>query len=139
MTKARNAKRDCSRATEAMREHAGEAAQLLKALANESRLMVLCTLSEGELSVGQLNELVDLSQSALSQHLSVLHCPKALPASLSNNCTISIAVTHRHVRAIRISGIVACRVQTWPAPDRYPVTTPVFSGRIGLSSRPLAE
>ena len=72
MTKARNAKRDCSRATEAMREHAGEAAQLLKALANESRLMVLCTLSEGELSVGQLNELVDLSQSALSQHLSVL-------------------------------------------------------------------
>ena len=56
----------------AMREHAGDAAQLLKALANESRLMILCTLSEGELSVGQLNERVDLSQSALSQHLAVL-------------------------------------------------------------------
>ena len=55
-----------------MREHAGDAAQLMKALGHESRLMVLCTLSEGELSVGQLNELVGLSQSALSQHLGVL-------------------------------------------------------------------
>jgi len=57
---------------EAMREHASDAAQLLKALANENRLMILCTLSEGEMSVGQLNQRVDLSQSALSQHLAVL-------------------------------------------------------------------
>ena len=57
---------------EELRLHAGEAAQLMKALAHESRLLVLCTLSEGEMSVGQLNELVPLSQSALSQHLAVL-------------------------------------------------------------------
>ena len=56
----------------AMRDHAGEAAQLLKALANENRLMLLCTLAEGELSVGQLNERIPLSQSALSQHLALL-------------------------------------------------------------------
>ena len=55
-----------------IREHAGEAAQLMKALSHESRLLVLCRLSEGELSVGQLNELVPLSQSALSQHLAML-------------------------------------------------------------------
>ena len=55
-----------------MREHAGDASRLLKALANESRLLILCTLSEGELSVSQLNQRVDLSQSALSQHLAVL-------------------------------------------------------------------
>ena len=55
-----------------MREHASDAAQLLKALANENRLLILCTLSEAELSVGQLNERMDLSQSALSQHLAVL-------------------------------------------------------------------
>lgn len=55
-----------------MAEHAGEAARLLKALANEHRLMILCVLSEGELSVGALNERVPLSQSALSQHLAVL-------------------------------------------------------------------
>jgi ArsR family transcriptional regulator, virulence genes transcriptional regulator len=55
-----------------MAEHAGEAAQLLKALANEYRLMILCALAEGELSVGALNARVPLSQSALSQHLAVL-------------------------------------------------------------------
>jgi ArsR family transcriptional regulator, virulence genes transcriptional regulator len=57
---------------EAMREHAAEAARLLKALSNGSRLMVLCSLAGGELTVGQINERVPLSQSALSQHLAVL-------------------------------------------------------------------
>lgn len=57
---------------DAMRAHAGDAAQLLKALANEKRLMILCLLAEGEQSVGELNGKLDLSQSALSQHLAVL-------------------------------------------------------------------
>jgi len=57
---------------EDMKQHAGEASQLLKALGNENRLMILCTLSEGEQSVGQLNHRITLSQSALSQHLAVL-------------------------------------------------------------------
>ena len=52
--------------------NAGAAAKLLRALANERRLMILCQLTEGERSVGQLLPLVGLSQSALSQHLSVL-------------------------------------------------------------------
>lgn len=49
-----------------------EAARLLKLLSNEQRLTVLCRLSDGELSVTQLGEFVDLSQSALSQHLAKL-------------------------------------------------------------------
>ena len=57
---------------EAMRAHAGEAARLLKALANEKRLQLLCLLAEGEHNVGELNARLDLSQSALSQHLAVL-------------------------------------------------------------------
>lgn len=52
--------------------HASEASRLLKALANEKRLMILCLLCEGERTVGELNALLDLSQSALSQHLAVL-------------------------------------------------------------------
>ena len=49
---------------------AGEAACLLKLLANENRLLILCRLAvAGELSVGDIAEAVDLSQSALSQHL----------------------------------------------------------------------
>lgn len=57
---------------EAMHAHAGDAAQLLKALANERRLQVLCLLAAGERPVGELQALLDLGQSALSQHLAVL-------------------------------------------------------------------
>jgi DNA-binding transcriptional ArsR family regulator len=44
----------------------------MKVLANDKRLMLLCLLVEGESSVGDLNARVELSQSALSQHLAVL-------------------------------------------------------------------
>lgn len=47
-------------------------ADLLKAMANSHRLMILCELSNGERSVSRLEEIVDLSQSALSQHLAKL-------------------------------------------------------------------
>ncbi|BFM48374.1 metalloregulator ArsR/SmtB family transcription factor [Marinomonas sp. THO17] len=49
-----------------------QAAVFLKALSNENRLLVLCHLLEGEMSVTALNEKLPLSQSALSQHLAVL-------------------------------------------------------------------
>lgn len=55
-----------------MQGHAREAGALLKLLSNEHRLLILCLLSQGELSVGELNERVALSQSALSQHLALL-------------------------------------------------------------------
>ena len=48
---------------------AGDAARLLKLLANEHRLLILCQLAAGEASVGALADAVGLSQSALSQHL----------------------------------------------------------------------
>jgi ArsR family transcriptional regulator, virulence genes transcriptional regulator len=49
---------------------AAEAAGLLQLLANENRLLILCRLAvAGEMSVGDLADAVDLSQSALSQHL----------------------------------------------------------------------
>ncbi|MDH3351931.1 MAG: metalloregulator ArsR/SmtB family transcription factor, partial [Gammaproteobacteria bacterium] len=55
-----------------MSEHAADAAGLMKALGNENRLMILCLLADGERSVGDLNEVVQLSQSALSQQLARL-------------------------------------------------------------------
>lgn len=55
---------------DALEQHSDEAARLLKALANAQRLKVLCLLLTGELNVGQINQqLPELSQSALSQHL----------------------------------------------------------------------
>ena len=64
-------KRKSSRkdAVEKLEPRAAEAARMLKLLANEQRLTVLCRLSAGEMSVGELGEHVDLTQSALSQHL----------------------------------------------------------------------
>ena len=59
-------------APELMEAHAADAAQLLKALANEQRLHILCNLLDGPLSVGELNQRLNLSQSALSQHLALL-------------------------------------------------------------------
>jgi len=52
-----------------MGRHAGAAARLLGGLANANRLQILCLLSEMELSVGEINARIPLSQSALSQHL----------------------------------------------------------------------
>jgi DNA-binding transcriptional ArsR family regulator len=57
---------------EQMAAHVDDAASLLKALANPHRLQVLCALGSGEMAVGELNEIVHLSQSALSQHLAKL-------------------------------------------------------------------
>lgn len=59
----------------AMRElesRAGEAAELLKLLANDQRLIILCRLSNSEMSVSEMGEHVSLAQSALSQHLAKL-------------------------------------------------------------------
>lgn len=55
-----------------IKSNAKEAAQLLKAMANDSRLLIICHLNDQELSVSELNRSINLSQSALSQHLAVL-------------------------------------------------------------------
>ena len=55
-----------------MHASAMEAEELLKAMANRNRLMILCQLIEGERSVGELAELLDLRDSTVSQHLALL-------------------------------------------------------------------
>jgi DNA-binding transcriptional ArsR family regulator len=55
-----------------MRRNVAEVSEFLRSLANESRLLLLCALLDGEQSVGELNAHVDLSPSALSQHLAWL-------------------------------------------------------------------
>jgi ArsR family transcriptional regulator len=55
-----------------MRTAAGEATAVLRVLANEDRLLLLCQLSQGEKSVSELEELLDIHQPTLSQQLGVL-------------------------------------------------------------------
>ena len=55
-----------------MRQSAERAADLMKALSSEKRLMILCQLAEGETSVGELARRLGLRQSAVSQQLALL-------------------------------------------------------------------
>ncbi|MDE1233958.1 metalloregulator ArsR/SmtB family transcription factor [Vibrio aestuarianus] len=55
-----------------MEKNSAKAVVLLKAMANERRLQILCLLHNQELSVGELCGKLKLSQSALSQHLAWL-------------------------------------------------------------------
>jgi DNA-binding transcriptional ArsR family regulator len=84
---------------EAMQKNAGAAAQLLKTLANEQRLRILCHLIGGELSVGQINEQLELSQSALSQHLAKLR-EEGIVTTRREAQTIYYSVSEGAVREI---------------------------------------
>ncbi|MCW1381366.1 metalloregulator ArsR/SmtB family transcription factor [Novosphingobium sp. KCTC 2891] len=55
-----------------MRVQAREIADKLRAMANRDRLLMLCRMSEGEVSVGELVQLTGISQSLVSQHLAML-------------------------------------------------------------------
>lgn len=59
---------------------ADEAAELLAAMSNPKRLLILCHLLGQELNVGQLSDRVDLAQSPLSQHLARLRALKLVVA-----------------------------------------------------------
>lgn len=59
-----------------MRRSAGGAATLLRALAHEDRLLLLCELSQGERSVTELAERLDIQQPTLSQQLGVLRAER---------------------------------------------------------------
>lgn len=55
-----------------LQENARRASTLLKAMSNQHRLMILCQLTNGEKCVSELEKVIGLSQSALSQHLARL-------------------------------------------------------------------
>ncbi|AQR61359.1 ArsR family transcriptional regulator [Brevundimonas sp. LM2] len=87
---------------------AGEAAALLRALANEKRLMILCQLGDREMSVGQMLPLVGLSQSALSQHLAKLR-DEALVDTRREGTTIFYRITEPAVlKVIAVLAEIYC-------------------------------
>lgn len=99
-----------------MRAHSQDAARLLRALANPQRLEILCALAEGEMAVSDLNARVDLSQSALSQHLAVLRAE-------------GIVGTRREAQSIRYS------LRPGPAAQLMDTLHAIFCGA-GVRTRP---
>jgi DNA-binding transcriptional ArsR family regulator len=79
--------------------NAAEVARLLKSMANESRLMILCHLSEREMTVSELGRELPLSQSALSQHLGILR-REAIVATRREAQFVRYSLASEDVRAI---------------------------------------
>ena len=94
-----------------MEDKAKEVAELLKVLANENRLMLFCCLMERPMTVGELaKRLPGISQSALSQHLTLLKAHKILESSKSGqNVTYSVA-DHRVDEVINVLKKYYCEV-----------------------------
>lgn len=83
-----------------LQRKASEVSASLRLLANEKRLLALCQLAEaGEMSVGALSEAVGLSQSALSQHLSLLRADGLVDARREAQ-TLYYRISDPRIRAL---------------------------------------
>ena len=74
-------------------------AKILKSVANEKRLKVLYSIMDNELNVGEIEKLVDLSQSALSQHLAVLRADNVVKTR-RNAQTIYYSIKDERLRQL---------------------------------------
>ena len=117
-----------------MHEHAAEAAQLLKALGNEQRLLILCNLLERPLSVGELNEKVDLSQSALSQHLALLRQAGLVETRREAQSIYYSLPSGPVIRVMALMQEIYCRVPVMTGPQRSANRT-VRSRRVAQRSK----
>lgn len=89
-------------------ESAGRAATLLRLLGNERRLMVLCQLADGELSVSELQSRVGLSQSALSQHLALLREDGVVATRRESQTIYYRIIDHAAMRVIETLAELYC-------------------------------
>lgn len=106
-----------------MLDNLRRASSVLKAMSNERRLYLLCLLAEGEKSVGQLEQLMDLSQSALSQHLARLRQDglvatrreaQSIFYSLSGQEVLQLMMTLQRLYCSRDSGEIRVGAGTAP-------------------------
>ena len=82
-----------------MKKTAAEVSELMKVLSNEKRLMILCQLVTGEKSVGELAELLQLQQAAVSQQLALLRKDN-LVATERDGQTIYYRLEREDVRSL---------------------------------------
>lgn len=80
-------------------EQAREASELLKALSHETRLLILCLLTEGEKSVTELEETMSMSQASVSQQLARLRFDR-LVSTRRDGRTIYYSITSEEISTI---------------------------------------
>lgn len=100
---------DDAAALKKLAKQAGEAAQLLKLLGHEKRLLVLCFLAaRGEMTVGELVGVAKLSQSALSQHLAKLRADGLVEFRRASQTLYYRVVDARALRVLRLLKEIYC-------------------------------
>ena len=82
-----------------MQSSAQGAAELMKALSSENRLMLLCQLADGEKTVGELAETLELRQAAVSQQLALLR-KDGLVSARREGRLMHYSLTGREARAV---------------------------------------
>ncbi len=83
-----------------MEENSKEVAELLKVLANNNRLLILCALLENNLTVTELSKFVpNISQSSLSQHLSILKSHNILDCNKSGQ-NVTYFISDKRISAL---------------------------------------
>jgi DNA-binding transcriptional ArsR family regulator len=80
-------------------EQARKASELLKALSHETRLLMLCLLAEGEKSVSELEDMLDMPQAAVSQQLARLRLDR-LVVTRRDGRTIYYAIASKEVASV---------------------------------------
>lgn len=115
-----------------MRNAAGEASDLLKALANPHRLMIVCQLIAGPRSVGQLAEFLGIRDSTVSQHLSLLR-RDGLLSTTRDGQTIWYAISSPQAKALleTLYGLYCA-----PVPLCKPSSAPKAKSRKKRSAKP---
>ena len=106
-----------------MQDAAAEAAGLLKSLANQDRLLILCHLADGEKNVGELQELLGLRQPTISQQLSRLRF-EHLVESRRNGKTI-----YYHLCSDEVTRVIELLHELYCAPKNRRRRSPVKKGR----------
>jgi DNA-binding transcriptional ArsR family regulator len=99
-----------------MQAAADEASELLKALANRHRLLILCRLTDGKRSVGELAEFLGIRVSGVSQHLALLR-KDGLVATRRDGQTIWYSIASEPARRI-----VEILYRTYCRPAQYSPT-----------------
>ena len=86
-----------------------EAARFLQLIANPHRLCILCELGEGERSVSQLERIVEISQSALSQHLAKLRDANIVSTRRQGQSIFYSIADPRSARVIGVLAEIFCK------------------------------
>lgn len=101
-----------------MENSAQDAASLLRILANEKRLMIVCQLVGGEMNVGALSEALDARQSTVSQQLALLRS-EGIVSSRKDAQTVYYSIADEHaLRLVSLLYDMFCRPSAKPKTKR---------------------